>query len=623
MCQVQSAIGTISLPHIEKCINGLFPSSLGLAFGITFVTPIRRHPTGPQCVGNRLRFGFHFRLIGNHCNQRSLRIRHIQQHPQPFNPRSPADRRRVRAAQGFDQSIIASAAQHGPLRTQSVGHELECRMPIIIEAAHQARCACPGDARSIEPRSHCVEKVPRFVRQERVDVGCAIGGRAIARVLAVKYAQGILVQPLEAVFRKLGAMRFEVRDQFRPPGLARSGIAQCVELKRDTLADPEFLEQLVCEAKQFDVRRRLGCPDHFGVKLVKLAKAPLLRTLVAEQGAVRPDLQRRILLPPLGQIGARNSGCEFGPQGERIAAPVLERVHFLGHHIGRFTERSRKNSRRFENGHFDALESIEPADAIERLHHMMEAVSSLAEHVLCATYGPGCFDFRHCGRSLGEPKQKRYHPVMTAPANRKIGNRFAPVRFIAFLAAFALFGVGIQIELGQWHYAVMGGFDLAAILFFVLLAPTLRDGEASAIRRHAAENDANRGTLLVISALIGAVLLITIGVELTGPGEPMASLIIVTLGLAWVFANMLYALHYAHLFYGQGNTDGGLSFPDTDTPDYLDFVYFAFTLGMTFQTSDVAINSRTIRRVVLAQSLAAFIFNIGILAFTINTLGSR
>lgn len=86
---------------------------------------------------------------------------------------------------------------------------------------------------------------------------------------------------------------------------------------------------------------------------------------------------------------------------------------------------------------------------------------------------------------------------------------------------------------------------------------------------------------------------------------------------------MLYALHYAHLFYGQGNTDGGLSFPDTDTPDYLDFVYFAFTLGMTFQTSDVAINSRTIRRVVLAQSLAAFIFNIGILAFTINTLGSR
>lgn len=211
---------------------------------------------------------------------------------------------------------------------------------------------------------------------------------------------------------------------------------------------------------------------------------------------------------------------------------------------------------------------------------------------------------------------------MALQGKRKIGNRIAPARFIVFLVAFALLGAAIHVETGQWHYAVMGGFDLAALLFFLLLVPTLREGEASAIRRHAAENDANRGMLLVISALIGAVLLITIGVELSGPGEPMASLIIATLAMAWAFANMLYALHYAHLFYGQGDGASGLTFPDTKTPDYWDFVYFAFTLGMTFQTSDVSINSRAIRRVVLAQCLAAFVFNIGILAFTINTLGS-
>ena len=211
---------------------------------------------------------------------------------------------------------------------------------------------------------------------------------------------------------------------------------------------------------------------------------------------------------------------------------------------------------------------------------------------------------------------------MASQGKRKIGNRIAPARFIFFLGAFAVLGAAIQFETRQWHYSVMGGFDLAALLFFLLLVPILRDGEANAIRRHAAENDANRGMLLVISALIGAVLLITIGVELTGPGEPLASLIIVTLGMAWVFANTLYALHYAHLFYGQGNGVSGLGFPDTKTPDYWDFVYFAFTLGMTFQTSDVSINSRPIRRVVLAQCLAAFVFNIGIHAFTINTLGS-
>ncbi len=190
------------------------------------------------------------------------------------------------------------------------------------------------------------------------------------------------------------------------------------------------------------------------------------------------------------------------------------------------------------------------------------------------------------------------------------------------MLAFAFLGASIQFWTGQWHYAVMGGFDLAALSFFILLFPTLRDGEASSIRRHAAENDANRVTLLIITATIVAVLLITIAAELTGPGEPMAYLIIGTLGIAWLFANTLYALHYAHLYYGEGSGAAGLTFPDTKSPDYWDFVYFAFTLGMTFQTSDVSINSRPIRRVVLAQCLAAFVFNIGILAFTINTLGS-
>ncbi len=211
---------------------------------------------------------------------------------------------------------------------------------------------------------------------------------------------------------------------------------------------------------------------------------------------------------------------------------------------------------------------------------------------------------------------------MAAQPGRTIGNRIAPARFILFMLAFALLGAAIQFGTGQWHYAVMGGFDLAALLFFLLLLPILRDGDAASIQRHAAENDANRITLLIITAMIVAVLLVTIESELTGPGEPMAALIIATLGIAWLFANTLYALHYAHLFYGTGKGAAGLNFPDTRTPDYWDFVYFAFTLGMTFQTSDVSINSRPIRRVVLAQCLAAFVFNIGILAFTINTLGS-
>lgn len=206
---------------------------------------------------------------------------------------------------------------------------------------------------------------------------------------------------------------------------------------------------------------------------------------------------------------------------------------------------------------------------------------------------------------------------------RTVGNRFAPMRFLIFLAAFAIAGAAIQLATGQWHEAVMGGFDVAALLFGLLLVPVIRDGKAASIRRHAAENDANRTMLLVIAAVIALVLLITIWAELQEPGKPLAALIIATLAIAWLFGNTLYAIHYAHLFYGKGGGERILIFPDTNTPDYWDFLYFAFTLGMTFQTSDVEINGRGIRRVVLAQCVVAFVFNIGILAFTINTLGGR
>ena len=87
----------------------------------------------------------------------------------------------------------------------------------------------------------------------------------------------------------------------------------------------------------------------------------------------------------------------------------------------------------------------------------------------------------------------------------------------------------------------------------------------------------------------------------------------------------LYALHYAHEYYRAGAVPGehagGLEFPGSGQPDYLDFASFSLTLGMTFQTSDVEISSRSIRRIVTAHSFAAFIFNIGLIAFTINGIG--
>ena len=99
--------------------------------------------------------------------------------------------------------------------------------------------------------------------------------------------------------------------------------------------------------------------------------------------------------------------------------------------------------------------------------------------------------------------------------------------------------------------------------------------------------------------------------------------IIGTLALCWLFSSLIYALHYAHLFYGddQGKDARGLDFPGTKEPDYWDFLYFSTCLSMTFQVSDMNITSPRIRRVVMFHCLAAFVFNLGIIAFTINVLG--
>ncbi|MCH4150562.1 MAG: DUF1345 domain-containing protein [Sphingobium sp.] len=177
-----------------------------------------------------------------------------------------------------------------------------------------------------------------------------------------------------------------------------------------------------------------------------------------------------------------------------------------------------------------------------------------------------------------------------------------------------------------WQTVIMAGFDLAALVFIATLPPLYRH-DPKTMRKSARENDANREITLLITFVVMVAILVTVAMELHHKHTPNPAylvLILMTLSLAWLFSNIVYALHYAYLFYSSdaGSADRqGIDFPKENLPDYWDFTYFSFTLGMTFQTSDVAISSRTVRKIVLFHSLAAFVFNLGILAFTINVLG--
>ncbi|CAN5829405.1 DUF1345 domain-containing protein [soil metagenome] len=206
----------------------------------------------------------------------------------------------------------------------------------------------------------------------------------------------------------------------------------------------------------------------------------------------------------------------------------------------------------------------------------------------------------------------------------QLGNKIAPARFVAFVVIFAA-GLAILIPSLGRGLGTMAAFDIASALFLLLVAPLLRS-KASDMRRFAKENDANRALLLGLTATVSLVVLVSVASEMaSGKSDPLTTaLLVLTLVLAWLFSNSVYALHYAHLYYsadGKGGDSGGITIPGCDEPDYWDFVYFSFTLGMTFQTSDVEITSWRIRRISTGHCLAAFVFNIGVLAFSINVLG--
>ena len=202
------------------------------------------------------------------------------------------------------------------------------------------------------------------------------------------------------------------------------------------------------------------------------------------------------------------------------------------------------------------------------------------------------------------------------------GSSLAPPRFVAFIAITLLAASAWHwLRPAEWRDALVIGFDLGVVGFIVLLLPLARDHTADDLRRHARENDANRSTVLAITVIVTLAVLAAIVTELpaarSGDWHAIVKLI-AALALSWTFANLVFMLHYAHQHYAE--PEGGFDFPGTPEPDYWDFFYFAFTAGMSFAASDVNVTSGSVRRTLVLHSLLSFVFNIGVIAFSINVL---
>jgi len=211
-----------------------------------------------------------------------------------------------------------------------------------------------------------------------------------------------------------------------------------------------------------------------------------------------------------------------------------------------------------------------------------------------------------------------------AAADSRTMSQVPHPRFLVFLAALIL-GSGGLLRFYPWEQALVLGFDGAAALFLASCLPLWRETQAAAYRDRAARDDGGRVLLLVVSlatlAAVLAALVRVVQIRQTMVAFDLA-MVLLTLGLAWLFVNAVYAFHYAHVYYDQidGADVGGLGFPGENPPVFADFCYFAMTIGMTCQVSDVTVLSTDLRRTVLLHGLVSFLFNIGVVAMVVNVL---
>ncbi|MEO7052275.1 MAG: DUF1345 domain-containing protein [Rhodanobacter sp.] len=197
----------------------------------------------------------------------------------------------------------------------------------------------------------------------------------------------------------------------------------------------------------------------------------------------------------------------------------------------------------------------------------------------------------------------------------------------ASLVVFVLLVSGLLVCGVPLVNALLLGFDVAAAVFLGLTVYLFNKADMEGMRRRAQAIDTGRWAVLLGGVLLATVVLGALGVELhaaTRGGVLDLVVSVLSVILSWLFLNVMFAIHYAHGYYGDiGEKHAGLEFPETPEPDYWDFAYFSIVIGMTFQVSDVQITSKYLRRVVLLHSVIAFFFNVFIIAVTVNIVAGQ
>jgi uncharacterized membrane protein len=224
-----------------------------------------------------------------------------------------------------------------------------------------------------------------------------------------------------------------------------------------------------------------------------------------------------------------------------------------------------------------------------------------------------------------------------AKRTRNLSDAWLPARMARLhgrLVICTLIGIAVCVALSvtDWRLAtcLLTGWDVGVALYLVLTFWMMRNASIAEIRKRAGVQDEGALALLILipGAAIASLVAITFQVARAPDAAPDGWLGLVlgmgTILLSWFLVHTIFALHYAHEFYGEGRDSkvGGLDFPGGEDPDYWDFLYFSFVIAMTSQVSDVQVTGRIMRRIVNAHGVLSFFFNLSVLALTVNMLSN-
>ena len=211
-------------------------------------------------------------------------------------------------------------------------------------------------------------------------------------------------------------------------------------------------------------------------------------------------------------------------------------------------------------------------------------------------------------------------PQMTRRQRVRRRNVVASIAFGATLALALALGAA-------WPVAVSGAWGVAARLIGLAIWPQILRMDAARTKANARDEDFSRvsADLVLLVASVASLIAIFYLVDEAGQRHGVAKLVLAILAvtvvvLSWLLVQTVYTVRYGDLYYG--DPIGGIDFNDGGDPDYHDFLYLAFTIGMTYQVSDTNLGTKALRRTAIRHAFLSFVFVTVILAVTINVVAS-